>query len=87
MGLSITATSLLSLLLWGLPGRTQWLDYETVPASPELVQELERFWSYGRSPPVYPARTSSLLGSPIYPSLTPRLSSAMIKQADRHFHV
>lgn len=58
MGLSITYTLLLYLLLWCIPARTQWLDYETVPASTELAQELERFWSYGRSPPVYPARTS-----------------------------
>lgn len=39
---------LLSLFVFLHLGRTQWLNYMTVPASPELVQELEMFWSYGK---------------------------------------
>lgn len=54
---STRAGLLLSLSVFAHLGHAQWLDYTTVAASPELKQELELFWSYGRSPPVYPTRT------------------------------
>jgi hypothetical protein len=28
-------------------------------SSPQYFEELERYWTYGRSPPVYPSRESS----------------------------
>lgn len=69
-----TWTLLLSLLT--LPVDLANSQSSPVPASPELVEQLELFWSYGRSPPVYPSRTLKIPGTGTEVTLTYLLTLA-----------